>query len=235
MKFRPFLIAGLALIILFSMFSVTLSFDWNFLWKPKPDQKKIAAGLKEALQIGTDNSVQLTGRLDGFYKNPQIKIPLPVQFQKIEKVLRQFGLEEQVDEFILSLNRAAEKAAPAARDIFWKAIQAMTFDDVIAVFKGSDTAATDYFKAKTSEELITAFTPVVSRATEEAEVTKLYKQLTHEIKKIKFLNLEPVDIDRYVVTKTLDGLFHVLGEEEKKIRKDPAARVTELLKDVFAD
>lgn len=235
MKFRPFLIAGLALIILFSVFSAALGFDWNFLWKPKPDQKKIAAGLKEALRVGTDNSVQLTGRLDGFYKNPQIKIPLPVQFQKIEKFLRRFGLEEQVDEFILSLNRAAEQAAPAARDIFWNAIKEMTFDDAIAIFKGSDMAATDYFKAKTSEELIKAFTPVVSRATEEAEVTKIYKELTHEIQKIKLLNLETVDIDEYVVTKTLDGLFYVLGEEEKKIRKDPEARVTELLKDVFGD
>lgn len=235
MKFRPLLIVGLVLIILFSTISITLGFDWDFLWKAKPDQEKIAAGLKEALRVGTDNSVQLTGRLDGFYKNPQIKIPLPNQFQKMEKVLRQFGLEDQVDEFILSLNRAAEKATPAARDIFWKAIKEMTFDDAVTIFKGSDTAATDYFETKTSAELITAFTPVVSRATETVEVTKIYKQLTHEIQKIKFLNLEPVDIDHYVVTKTLDGLFHVLGEEEKKIRKDPAARVTELLKEVFAD
>lgn len=127
------------------MISITSGFDWSFLWKSKPDRDKIAAGLKEALRVGTENSVRLTGRLDGFYKNPQIKIPLPNQLRKIEKVLRQIGLGEQVDKFILSLNRAAEKAAPAAKDIFWKAIKEMTFDDAIAIFKGGDTASNRLF------------------------------------------------------------------------------------------
>ncbi len=235
MKLTPFLVTILAATMIFSCVTVTLAFDWSFLWTPKPDQPKIAAGLKEALQIGADNSVNQTGRVDGFFKNPAIKIWLPDEMKKFEKVLRQVGFEKQVDQFILSLNRAAEKATPAAKEIFWSAIKEMSFDDAFAILKGSDTAATDYFKNKTSEKLKTAFAPAVSEATDEVDVTRSYKELTGEVTKIKFLKLEPVDIDQYVVTKTLDGLFFCLGEEEKKIRKDPAARVTELLKEVFSN
>lgn len=233
MKFARFWAIILTVIMLFSSAIVTLGFDWSSLWKPKPDQQKIAAGLKEALQVGTENSVKQTGQVDGFYKNPSIMIPLPDQMQKVEKVLRQLGLGTQVDQFVLSLNRAAERATPAAKDIFWGAIKEMTFDDAINIFEGKDTAATDYFKDKTSEKLKIIFTPAVSQATDDVDATRIYKKLTSEAKKVKFLKLEPIDIDQYVVTKTLNGLFHVLGEEERKIRKDPAARVTELLKEVF--
>lgn len=219
--------------MVFSSITVTLGFDWSFLWNQKPDKEKIAAGLKEALQIGTDNTVKQTGQVDGFFKNPSIKILLPDQMQKVEKVLRKMGLGTQVDQFVLSLNRAAERAAPAAKEIFWDAIKNMTFEDAVTIFKGKDTAATDYFKNETSEKLKTAFLPAVSKATDEADATRIYKKLTLEVKKVKFLKMEPIDIDDYIVTKTLNGLFYCLGEEEKKIREDPAARVTELLKEVF--
>lgn len=233
MKLTPLLVIILAATMIFSCVTITPALDWSSLWKTKPDQQKIAAGLKEALRIGTENSVKQTGQVDGFFNNPAIKILLPNEMKKFEKVLRQLGFEKQVDQFILSLNRAAERAAPAAKEIFWSAIKEMTFDDAIAIFKEGDTAATDYFKNKTSEKLKTAFTPAVSQATDEVNVTRSYKELTSEVKSIKFLTLEPVDIDQYVVTKTLDGIFLVLGEEEQKIRKDPAARITELLKEVF--
>jgi len=233
MRFRSLLAILLALFLVFLSVTVTFGFDWSFLFQPKPDKAKIAAGLKEALEIGTENAVKQTGQVDGFYQNPAIKIPLPDQLLKMEKVLKQLGLESQMDQFALSLNRAAEKATPAAKDIFWGAIKEMTFDDVVTIFKGNDTAATDYFQDKTSEKLKTAFLPAVDLATNEADVTRLYKKITLELGKIKFLNYKPIDIDEYVVTKTLDGLFYVLGEEEKKIREDPAARVTKLLKEVF--
>ncbi|MGE5606593.1 MAG: DUF4197 domain-containing protein [Bacteroidota bacterium] len=223
----------LALILILTPVRVALGFDWSFLWQPKPDQAKIAAGLKEALKIGTENTVKQAGQVDGFYKNPAIKIPLPEQLLKMEKVLRQLGLGAQVDQFALSLNRAAERATPAAKDIFWGAIKEMTFEDALTIFKGNDTAATDYFQDKTSAKLKTTFLPAVSQATNEADVTRIYKQITFEIGKIKFLKYKPIDIDEYIVIKTLDGLFYILGEEEKKIRQDPAARVTKLLKEVF--
>lgn len=233
MRFRSLLATLLALVLVFTSITVTYGFDWSFLFQPKPDKGKIASGLKEALEVGTENAVKQAGQVDGFYNNPEIKIPLPDKLLKMEKVLRQVGLGAQVDQFTLSLNRAAEKATPAAKDIFWGAIKEMTFNDAITIFKGKDTAATEYFQDKTTGKLKTAFLPAVGQATNDADVTRIYKKITVEIGKIKFLNYEPIDIDEYIVTKTLDGIFHLLGEEERKIRQDPAARVSKLLKEVF--
>ncbi|NLY74851.1 MAG: DUF4197 domain-containing protein [Firmicutes bacterium] len=235
MKFAPFLIGILTVVLIVTSMTNAFGFDWRFFWKTKPDQPKIAAGLKEALQIGAENTVNRTGRIDGFYKNEAIRIPLPDQMQKAEKLLRQMGLGAEIDQFELSLNRAAEAAAPAAKELFWNAITEMTFEDAVKILNGCDTAATDYFRSKTEAHLRTAFLPIISRATDEVDATRIYKQLTLEVQKIKFLKLEPVDIDQYVATKAINGLFHVLGEEERKIREDPAARVTDLLKEVFGD
>ena len=194
---------------------------------------KIGSGLKEALKIGTQNAVNLTGRLDGYFVNQAIKILMPEKLQTMEKGLRALGLGPQVDEFILSMNRAAERAAPAAKNIFWDAIGEMTFEDARKILSGSDTAATDYFKAKTTDKLTVAFKPAVDQAMNEAGVTRQYKELVGKFQSIPFMQSESLDIDHYVVTKALDGLFHVVGEEEKKIRTNPAARVTDLLKEVF--
>ena len=131
------------------------------------------------------------------------------------------------------MNRAAEKAATAAKKIFLDAVLEMTFDDVRKIYGGSDTAATEFFKAKTSANLAAAFHPVVEKATSEAGVTQQYKQLVGRLQAIPFLRSESLDIDQYVVTKALDGLFYQLGQEEKNIRKNPAARVTRTLKEVF--
>jgi hypothetical protein len=147
--------------------------------------------------------------------------------------LRAVGYGPQIDEFILSMNRAAEQAAPAAKDIFWNAIGEMTFGDVRKIWSGHKTAATDYFKGKTSDRLTAAFRPVVDRAMNEVGVTRQYKELLGKYESIPFVKKETFDIDGYVVTKALDGLFHVVGEEERKIRTNPQARVTDLLKEVF--
>jgi uncharacterized protein DUF4197 len=194
---------------------------------------RIGAALKEALQVGTENAVRLTGRPDGYFRNEAIKILLPEQLRSLEKSLRAVGFGPQVDELVLGMNRAAERAAPQAKQIFWDAIGAMTIDDARSILGGADTAATDYFEAKTSDALTRAFRPIVETSMREVGVTRQYTELYRRAQAIPFLNVEAYDLDRYVVTRALDGLFHVVGEEEKKIRTNPAARVTELLRDVF--
>jgi hypothetical protein len=194
---------------------------------------KIASGLKEALKIGAENTVNLTGKTDGYFLNQAIKILMPEKLRTLEKGLRVVGYGAQVDEFILSMNRSAEKAAPAAKQIFWDAIGEMTFEDVRKIWSGNDTAATDYFRGKTTERLTAAFRPVVDKAMNEVGVTRQYKELVGKYESIPFVKKETFDIDGYVVTKALDGLFHVLGEEERKIRTNPEAQVTDLLKEVF--
>jgi hypothetical protein len=158
---------------------------------------------------------------------------MPEKLRNLEKGLRAVGYGPQVDDFVLSMNRAAERAAPFAKEIFWNAIGEMTFDDARKILSGHETAATDYFKTKTTGKLTTAFKPVVDKAMNEVGVTRQYKELVGRFQAIPFVKTESFDIDHYVVTKALDGLFYVLGEEEKKIRTNPAARVTHLLKEVF--
>jgi hypothetical protein len=194
---------------------------------------KVVSGLKEALQIGTENSVKLTGRKDGYFGNEAIKILMPDKLRTVEKGLRAVGMGGQVDEFILSMNRAAEAAAPKAKQIFWDALRDMSFDDARKILTGGDTAATEYFKAKTSDRLTTAFRPEVETAMKEVGVTRQYEQLMGRAKAIPFMKTETADINTYVVAKSLDGLFFVVGQEEQKIRKNPAARITPLLKEVF--
>ncbi len=198
-----------------------------------PGEEKSAAGLKEALRVGVGNTVNLTGKVDGYFRNEAIKILMPKQLQSLEKGLRAVGYGPKVDEFVLSMNRAAERAAPQARDIFVGAIRQMTFTDARQILTGGETAATDYFKTKTSDELTAAFRPVVEKTMGETGVTRQYKDLVSRFEKIPFARSQSFDIDQYVVSRALDGLFTVLAGEERKIRKDPAARVTSLLRDVF--
>jgi Protein of unknown function (DUF4197) len=194
---------------------------------------QMASGLKEALEIGTKNTVSLTGKPDGFFGNEAIKILLPEKLGVVEKGLRLAGQGHLVDDFVLSMNRAAEKAAPAANSIFQDAIKQMTFADARSILTSGDTAATNYFKEKTSDQLRVAFRPPVKSAMEEAGVTQRYKAMTGQLSSMPFAHAPSFDLDEYVVTKTLDGLFYVLGQEEKKIRTNPAAQVTPLLRQVF--
>ena len=197
------------------------------------DSKKVAAGLKEALSIGSKNSVNLVSKVDGYFRNPLIMIPLPENVRKIERTLRSAGLGREVDEFLLSMNRAAEKAAPQALDLFLGAIREMTITDAISILRGNDTAATDYLRSKTSDKLYQAFHPQVAAAMDSVGVTRTFKKMMDKARTISFLKNEAVDLDQYVTSKALSGLFLMVGREETKIRKDPAARVTELLKEVF--
>ncbi len=195
-----------------------------------PGQPTIAAGLREALTVSAENAVTQTGRLDGFFKNDAIKILMPDKLRGVETALRAVGYGPKVDEFILAMNRAAERAAGSATPIFVNAISSITIQDAQQILTGGDTAATEYFRTRTHDALATAFRPIVQQATSEFGVTRQYKDL---VQNLPFANTQGLDIDEYVVGKTLDGLFYVMGEEEKKIRKDPAARVTAILREVF--
>ena len=184
---------------------------------------KVASGLKEALQTGAENAVKLTGKTDGYFANQAIKILLPKNLQPLQKGLGALGYQSKIDAFVLSMNRAAEASAPAAKKIFGDAILAMSFDDARRILSGSDTAATEYFKNKTNDKLATAFRPYVEKTMNENGVTQQYDALAGQLKSIPFAKKEDLDINKYVVDKALDGLFYMLAEEERKIRKNPAA------------
>jgi hypothetical protein len=192
----------------------------------------IAAGLKEALATGTTRAIAHIGVTDGFWKNPNVQIPLPDQLQRVEKTLRMLGQGARVDEFHLSLNRAAEQAVPEAAGIFGNAIRAMTLADARGILRGGSTAATDFFKGKTSAALTAKFAPMVAKATGAVGVTRKYKDLAGKVGKLA-PGFQLQDIDAYVTQRALEGLFSTLGDEEMRIRQDPGARTTELLKKVF--
>jgi hypothetical protein len=194
---------------------------------------KISAGLKQALQIGAENSVKLVGHKDGYFANNAIKILMPKNLQPLEKGLRMVGYGPKIDDFVLSMNRSAEAAAPAARKIFVDAITSMSIDDARHILSGGDTAATEYFKQKTTPQLTAAFRPVVDKTMADNGVTKQYNALAGQYKSLPFAKKQNLDITDYVVGKALDGLFFEVGEEEKKIRQDPAKQTTDLLKEVF--
>ena len=195
---------------------------------------EIISGLKEALQIGTAEAVQIVSKVNGYYKNPDIRIPLPDDIQKAEKYIRMAGYGDMVDDFERSMNRAAEQAAPKAKSIFWDAIKQMSFDDARNILNGADNSATLYFEDKTSARLGEVFKPIVGQSMEQVGVTSTYKDLNKKAQSIPFVDKFSFDLDQYVTDKALSGLFVMLAAEEKKIREDPAARVTDLLKKVFA-
>ena len=193
---------------------------------------KIISGLKEALSVGATKAVALTGRHDGFLKNEAIRILLPPKLQPVGKGMRLLGMGEQVDDLEIGMNRAAEQATPQAKQIFLAAVKKMTFSDARQILTSHDTAATDYFRRTTSDELTASFTPIVHSSMERVGVVRQYNSVIKNAPGGAALASE-FDINKYVVEKTLDGLFLMLAEEEKKIRKDPAAQTTALLKEVF--
>jgi len=198
-----------------------------------PDESTIISGLKEALSIGTDKAVKNVSQVDGYFGNQVIKILIPEKIQKVADILREIGYQKQVDDFVLSMNRAAEKAAPQAASIFVDAIKGMTFEDAKKILNGGDTAATEFFKSKTHDKIYSAFKPIISSSMDEIGVTHSYKEMMGKYESLPFMSKESVDLDHYVTNKAMDGLFYMVGQEEKKIRTDPASRITDLLKTVF--
>jgi glutamine amidotransferase PdxT len=196
-------------------------------------EDKIISGLKEALSVGTENTVNVTGKTGGYLQNEAIKILLPEKLQSMDQALRVAGFGPQVDEFVVSMNKAAEQAAPLAKPIFKDAVTNMSIDDAKKILDGGDTAATDYFQGKTRDQLATAFKPEVEKAMSQVGVNAQYKELVGQYTTLPFVKGPAFNLDDYVVGKSLDGLFYTLAQEEQKIRTNPAARVTGLLKEVF--
>jgi hypothetical protein len=199
------------------------------------DDSTIVRGLKEALSTGTTKAVKSVSQRDGYFNNDMIKILMPEKIRTVADLLGKFGFQSQVDDFVLSMNRAAEKAAPKATEYFVSALKEMTFDDARKILQGGNTSATEYFKQKTSDKIYSAFKPVVMTSMQNVGVAQRYTQMMNKVQSIPFseTTVGSFDLDSYVTTKAVDGLFSMLGEEEKKIRTDPASRGTELLKKVF--
>ena len=198
------------------------------------DNNTIISGLKQALDIGARNAIDNVGQTDGYLSNDLIRIPLPLAFDKVSSLMRKVGLSGQADQFEQSLNRAAEKAAPVATKILVDAIQNMSIDDATKVLNGSDNAATEYFKTQTRAQLTQLFKPTISSSLNEVGSTKYYNDLSQQLAAVPLIGEQVnVDLTDYVTQQALDGLFAIIALEEKKIRENPAARTTELLKQVF--
>lgn len=194
---------------------------------------EIIRGLKEALTVGISNGSSQASALDGYFKNNLIKLAFPPDVQRVEARLRQLGLGNEVDKFVLSLNRAAEDAAKKSKPIFVKAITSMSIQDGLSILKGDSTAATKYLQRTTNQELYNQFLPVVDSTLQLNNTTKYYADLVNTYNKIPLVQKVNPDLKQYATQKAIDGLFVLIAQEERKIRKDPVARVSEILKKVF--
>lgn len=192
----------------------------------------IVAGLKEALTVGTQNSSNKLSAVDGFFKDAAIKILMPPEAQKVESTLRSLGFGSVVDKAILSMNRGAEEAAKSATPIFVSAIKQMTITDALGILKGGESSATNYFKEKTTVQLTQAFRPVIDKALTKTGATKYWSDVFSVYNRFSQKKVD-TDLGAYVTGKAIDGIFYEVALEEQKIRKDPAARVTDILKKVF--
>jgi hypothetical protein len=232
----------LSLLVLIGLISASPAFpQWGDLLKDlrkslggkSLSEEEIVRGLREALEVGTARAVETVSMFNGYYGNPNIRIPLPESVQRTEKLLRAAGFGSKVDEFELSMNRAAERAAPEAKALFWEAITNMTFSDAGKILNGRTNEATLYFQERTSPRLREIAKPIVHDAMSEVGVTRMYQDLDRTARNIPFAGSYSFDLDQYVTDKALSGVFLMLAEEEKKIRENPAARTTDLLRKVF--
>ena len=191
------------------------------------------AGLKAALEKGSQAAIAALGRPDGFLGNPQVKIPLPESLQRAERLLRRVGLGKYADELVVGMNRAAEAAVPEARALLVDSVRKMTVQDAKGILGGGETAATEYFRRTTREQLHARFLPIVERATAKVQLAQTYDQYAGAAASLGLLKKEDADLDAYVTARALDGLYLMIAEEEKKIRRDPVASGTAILRKVF--
>ncbi len=194
---------------------------------------EVTNGLKEALVNGVSKGTNLISKLDGYYKNPEIKIPFPQDVKMVETKLRALGMGKEVDKFVVALNRGAEEAAKEAKPIFVAAIKQMTIDDAFAILKGQPDAATQYLKKTTTAQLKEKFKPIVQASLDKVQATKYYGDLVNNYNRIPFITKVNPNLNEYATDMAIQGLFTMIAKEEKSIRQDPAARTTDLLKKVF--
>ena len=195
--------------------------------------EEVAQGLKEALTNGVSKGSDLVSQVDGYFKNPAIKIPFPPEVKQVETSLRQLGLGNEVDRFVLTLNRGAEDAAKEAKPIFVEAVKQMTIQDAWAILKGEKDAATQYLKSSTSTLLKEKFKPIIQASLNKVNATKYYGDLVGTYNRIPLVQKVNPDLDEYATDKAIEGLFVMIAKEEKNIRENPLARTSELLKKVF--
>lgn len=205
----------------------------DYLGSDELSTEEVTAGLKEALIKGISEGASKASAVDGYFGNPQIRIPFPPDVKRVEDKLRDLGLGGEVDKFVKTLNRGAEEAAKEAKPIFVNAIKSMTVQDAWGILKGDDDAATNYLIAKTSDQLSAKFQPVIKGALDQTNATKYYGDIINTYNKVPFVEKVNPNLDQYATEKALAGLFSLIAEQEKKIREDPVARTTELLKKVF--
>lgn len=194
---------------------------------------EIAEGLKEALTKGISKGSDIVSQMDGYFKNPEIKLPFPPEAKKAEERLRQMGMGAEVDKFILTLNRAAEDAATEAKPIFVTAIKSMTIQDAAGILRGEQDAATQYLKRTTSPALKDKFKPVIQNSLAKVNATKYYADLINTYNKLPLVQKMNPNLDEYATDKAIEGLFIMIAKEEKNIRANPGARTSELLRKVF--
>ena len=191
------------------------------------------AGLKAALEKGTGAAVDLLGRTDGFFGNNAVKIPLPESLKKTQKLMRGIGQGKYADELELTMNRAAEAAVPEAKKLFVDSVRKMSVQDAKGILTGGQTSGTDYFKRTTTDLLRVKFLPIVKQATAKVKLAEKYNQYAQKGVALGLVKKDQANLDDYVTQKTLDGLFFMVGEEEKKIRQDPVAAGSDIIKKVF--
>ena len=196
-------------------------------------EKDAADGIREALVKGTGQSVNLVSKVDGYFLNPEIKIPFPEDARNIESKLRSIGLGNKVDEMVKTINHAAEDAAKNAEPIFVAAIKGMNISDAIQIIKGKNDAATQYLSKTTTPELKVKFNPVIKSSLDKVDATRMWSELINAYNQIPFVTKQNPDLAGYVTDKAISGLFKMIAKEELKIRQNPAARTTELLRKVF--
>lgn len=192
-----------------------------------------ASGIRVALERGAESAVGLLGKTDGFLGNPKVKIPLPGVLKKAAKLLKATGQGASVDELITAMNRAAEAAVPQAKELLLGAVKTMSVDDGRKILTGGDRSVTDFFSAKTREPLGVKFLPIVTQATEKVELADKYNAVAGQAAGLGLLDKKDANVQQYVTAKALDGLYFMIGEEEKKIRKDPVGTGSDILKKVF--
>ena len=252
-SFRSFALVSFSLILLhpFSLQTAAAQMDWlksgkellGTISKSPQDQtttktsklteSDITSGLKDALRVGTQRVVGQLGKADGFNADPEIHIPLPDSMLRVKQALDAIGLTAMMDDLELKLNRAAEAATPPAKKIFWNSIESMTLDDVTGIYNGPDDAATRYFQDKMSVPLAEAMQPIVEQAINQVGAVQAYDAVMGEYSSLPFVPNVKADLNSYVVTEGMNGIFHYIAAEETAIRHNPVERTTDILKKVF--